>query len=113
MDKITAGMAPANKLAPGVAAVEVHEHSVGGISSTLDQLSFSNDKTRHEYQPLSNPISFRILELIPGVHNRAIRITLHHRSLYAVPIYDALSYKWGESVRQHKLMCDGRTLRHF
>jgi hypothetical protein len=48
---------------------------------------------------------------MPGAPEEIIQVSLHHRSLSSWLTYDALSYEWGESVCQHLILCEGRTLK--
>ena len=52
-----------------------------------------------------------MIELLPGTVSQEIQILLHHRELSDIPTYEALSYEWGEPVRQYVLYCEGSVLK--
>ena len=47
------------------------------------------------YQPLQEPMDFRLLELLPGERDETLKCSLTHSSLTSHPYYHALSYTWG------------------
>ena len=47
------------------------------------------------YQPLQEPMGFRLLELLPGDQDEKLRCSLTHSSLTSHPYYQAVSYTWG------------------
>ena len=47
------------------------------------------------YQPLQEPMDFRLLELLPGERDETIKCSLTHSSLTSHPYYHAVSYTWG------------------
>lgn len=47
------------------------------------------------YQPLQEPMDFRLLELLPGERDETIKCSLTHSSLTSHPYYHAISYTWG------------------
>ena len=57
-----------------------------------------NDPTRHfRHDTLSSPdMMIRLIELLPGGWEDDLRCNIHTISLDAPPIYDALSYSWGD-----------------
>jgi hypothetical protein len=105
-----AGKTRASKLIPAITVVEVCEQDICGMSSAFEGLSRKHGTAAYKYQPLSNPDSFRILELIPGEPDETIRISLHRQSLSALPIY-ALSYEWGETFRLHVIIRAEKSLK--
>lgn len=72
-----------------------------------------NPKFPHlfQYRPLQTLDSIRMLKLLPGEVDEAVRITLHHRDLSQMPTCVAISYEWGEITGQNEVFCDGRILR--
>ena len=56
-----------------------------------------NDPTRHfRHDSLSDPGLIRLIELLPGGWEDDLRCNIHTISLETPPIYDALSYSWGD-----------------
>lgn len=51
---------------------------------------------RYKYEPLPTTSSFRYFELLPGTGNDKIRVRLHLADWNDSPLYDAISYAWGE-----------------
>jgi Heterokaryon incompatibility protein (HET) len=49
------------------------------------------------YQPLQEPMDFRLLELLPGERDKTLKCSLTHSSLTSHPYYHAVSYTWGTS----------------
>ena len=47
------------------------------------------------YQPLQEPMDFRLLELLPGERDETLKCSLTHSSLTSHPYYHAVSYTWG------------------
>lgn len=47
------------------------------------------------YQPLQEPMDFRLLELLPGERDETLKCSLAHSSLTSHPYYHAVSYTWG------------------
>lgn len=47
------------------------------------------------YQPLQEPMDFRLLELLPGERDETLKCSLTHSSLTSHPYYYAVSYTWG------------------
>ncbi|OCK83140.1 HET-domain-containing protein, partial [Lepidopterella palustris CBS 459.81] len=47
------------------------------------------------YQPLEEPMEFRLLELLPGERDDPLNCSLYHSSLTSHPHYYAVSYTWG------------------
>lgn len=47
------------------------------------------------YQPLEESMDFRLLELLPGERDDALKCSLTHNSLTSHPNYNAVSYTWG------------------
>jgi hypothetical protein len=70
----------------------VYESFAGDASSTL-------------------PTQIRVLHLLPGTKEEAIRCSLLHVTVNKRFPYEALSYTWGSSDRCHQVECDGFYLR--
>jgi hypothetical protein len=47
------------------------------------------------YQPLQEPMDFRLLELLPSERDETLKCSLTHSSLTSHPYYHAVSYTWG------------------
>ncbi|KAF2501412.1 hypothetical protein BU16DRAFT_522381 [Lophium mytilinum] len=47
------------------------------------------------YQPLQEPMDFRLLKLLPGERKEIIVCSLAHSRLTSNPVYYAASYTWG------------------
>jgi Heterokaryon incompatibility protein (HET) len=60
------------------------------------------------YEPLS-PNSIRILRLQPGEPNQPLQVVLSAHQLVDAPVYQALSYAWGEKI-DHRIECGGFSL---
>jgi hypothetical protein len=60
------------------------------------------------YEPLP-PNSIRTLRLQPGEPNQPLQIVLSTHQLVDAPVYQALSYSWGEKI-DHRIECCGFSL---
>ena len=56
------------------------------------------------------PRQIRLLEILPDVDSQTIRCTLRTCRLDDKPIYDALSYHWGDPSRTSRVICNGARL---
>lgn len=56
-------------------------------------MAFKTEK--FTYQPLQEPMDFRLLELSPGERDETLKCSLTHSSLTSHPYYHAVSYTWG------------------
>ena len=66
------------------------------LSLAQDQVEL-NDPTRHfRHETLGSPDLIRLIELLPGGWEDDLRCNIHIVSLDSPPIYDALSYSWGD-----------------
>lgn len=54
--------------------------------------------------------NFRLLELLPGEANDALQCQLVETPLTDIPVYEALSYVWGDSTVTELLCCNGQNL---
>lgn len=60
------------------------------------------------YSPLSTDLKeIRLLTILPGQFNDVIHCTLHVVSLTAKPVYDALSYVWGDPAITREIHVQG------
>ena len=64
----------------------------------------------YEYQPLQTPTSTRLLVLHPAGTTHRISCSLLQTDLSAKPVYEALSYVWGERANPVEIVCDGSEL---
>ena len=56
-----------------------------------------NDPNRHfHHDTLTSPGLIRLIELLPGGWEDDLRCNIHTISLETPPVYDALSYSWGD-----------------
>lgn len=62
--------------------------------------------TKHlPYRPLQAQLQeIRLLTILPGDSGDPIRCSINHASLNAAPIYNALSYVWGDSGQQGNVL---------
>jgi hypothetical protein len=56
-------------------------------------MAFKPEKST--YQPLQEPMDFRLLEHLPGERDETLKCSLTHCSLASHPYYHAVSYTWG------------------
>jgi hypothetical protein len=62
----------------------------------------------YPYQPLKSGSSeIRILSLHPGLESDNIRCSLERVSLDANPVFEALSYVWGDATQKREISLDG------
>jgi hypothetical protein len=69
------------------------------------------ESNNYQYQPLETPASLRFIELLAGEPSHPVEVKLHHGTLSDLPKVAAISYEWGENVRRHKVLCEGRVLK--
>src|ERR1700712_2482196 len=62
------------------------------------------------YQPISKPLEFRILHLLPGKTRNGLRCELQSAQLDSPPSYEALSYTWGDPKAKETILCNGKKL---
>lgn len=65
---------------------------------------------QYQYKPLSLKDEIRCLALDPGIDSDPLKCSLVHRSLSVGPEYEALSYVWGSSTKNHTIDCEGRPM---
>ncbi|KIW02607.1 uncharacterized protein PV09_06055 [Verruconis gallopava] len=64
----------------------------------------------YKYSPLPTESSFRVLELLPGEKNADLAFRLHLEDWSKSPVYEALSYAWGDSKNKVPTLCDEQPL---
>ncbi|KAH6639073.1 heterokaryon incompatibility protein-domain-containing protein [Boeremia exigua] len=68
------------------------------------------DEDFYVYTPLPPGPSFRCLALEPGSGEDPLRCSIRISAI-ADEDYEAISYVWGSEVREHRIFCNGRTIR--
>jgi Heterokaryon incompatibility protein (HET) len=63
------------------------------------------NRLKHSYKPLTGQGEIRLLILEPGQTSDDITCSLFHVSLKASPIYEALSYAWGDPNDTCRIKC--------
>lgn len=71
--------------------------------------STSSEGDRYRYTPLSRPDEIRCLILECGGSDEPLACQLRHIKLGEDP-FEAVSYVWGSSVKDHGILCDGLRL---
>jgi Heterokaryon incompatibility protein (HET) len=64
----------------------------------------------YQYSTLQNPDTFRLLVIEPGTQDSEIRCLILQNSLTNNPIYEALSYTWGDPTKTHALRCGSKRI---
>ncbi|KUI68296.1 Heterokaryon incompatibility protein 6, OR allele [Cytospora mali] len=77
----------------------------------LHGVSMSAGDDQYEYTPLSEPDEIRCLILECGSGDEPLSCQLRSFRLGEKPVYEAISYVWGEPVMNHSILCHGRTLK--
>jgi hypothetical protein len=62
------------------------------------------------YPPLLSSNSFRLIQLSPGSGSDIISVHLLQSELQSAPVYDAVSYVWGDSECAVTISCDSQPL---
>jgi hypothetical protein len=62
------------------------------------------------YLPLPSRRSIRLLTIFPGSHDDIIRVKLNIVNLEDCPVYEALSYVWGDPEPAFKILCDDQII---
>lgn len=85
----------------------------GSVDSSLAQPSRHNeaDSALYQYEPLQSPSHIRILKIEPGDQTTSLRCSLIQMSLDDGPIFEALSYAWGEANHLYEVGCDGKIIK--
>ena len=63
-----------------------------------------------EYEPLTETNDFRLLELLPGGASDQVKCRLSLASLVTQPLYNAVSYTWGEPPANRPILVNDQ---HF
>lgn len=61
--------------------------------------------TNYRYVSLTNPTHIRLLSLHPGSGDDEIACDLNTAVLGDQPVFEALSYKWGDATQRLPLKC--------
>ncbi|KAF2111875.1 heterokaryon incompatibility protein-domain-containing protein [Lophiotrema nucula] len=69
--------------------------------------SLETDTRIHAGRGISQRVSIRLLELLPGDAGTELSCKLLHKPLSDRVAYEALSYTWGSPDRTHQVICDG------
>ncbi|KAM3506496.1 hypothetical protein MY11210_007537 [Beauveria gryllotalpidicola] len=89
-------------------------HSKEFLLGVLNDTSYThsdNARANYQYSGLPRGPVFRYLILKPGRGNDVLECSLRSQSLDDPPDYEAISYVWGPSVRDHTILCDGGHLK--
>jgi hypothetical protein len=73
----------------------------------FDESGDSEYRTTFQYMPLesiSNSIRLVVLEPDGGNHNSEITCRITHTTFGAKPVYEALSYTWGDETIKRNIM---------
>jgi hypothetical protein len=62
-----------------------------------------SDSTTYQYRSLAHPDSIRLIELLPGPKGTPLTCNIIDVRKGDQPIYEALSYAWGEPVFSHEI----------
>lgn len=101
-------------MSTGEIAGELYEDtpvSPGESTESHRDTSVSSEETPepYRYTPISR-VEIRCLVLEPGIDNEMLTCTLGVFQLADDPPYEAISYVWGDSGRDHHIKCGGRRL---
>ena len=66
-------------------------------------------KERYQYEALPTE-TFRVFELLPGVEGDPISCLLHDANWADLPVYEAISYAWGDPKATTPVILDGKRL---
>ncbi len=64
----------------------------------------------YQYRQLETRNSVRMVEVLPGAPDEAIRIVLHYDTIAQMSTCVAVSYEWGGTAREHEIFCEGKRL---
>jgi len=67
-------------------------------------------KTFHRHDSLPTETWFRVLELQPGSEDDHISVLLHHAHWEESPVYEAISYAWGDPKATTPVIVNGKRL---
>lgn len=67
--------------------------------------------TNYQYEPLTGPFYTRLITLLPStLTDDDVNVELKEVDLGTQPVYEALSYTWGDVTQKVAIKCDGRDL---
>jgi hypothetical protein len=78
--------------------------------STFEQLRMYNPSTLYTYEPLRKENEIRLVKLDRRLPGMEISCHLEHIPLDQAPSYEAVSYTWGSSIKDHLVFFDGKWL---
>jgi hypothetical protein len=64
----------------------------------------------YQYEALPTKTSLRVIELLPGVEGDPISCQLHSGQWGDLPVYEAISYAWGDPKARAPVIVDGKRL---
>lgn len=64
----------------------------------------------YRYEALESPGSIRLLVLEPGERSDSIELSLKHVTLQEDPVYEAISYAWGDTNDLLSISCSEQEL---
>lgn len=64
----------------------------------------------YQYKPLSHDDETRLLHLGPGSGDEIIKVTLHPVRLSEKPLYETISYCWGNAEDTREVHCEGQLI---
>ncbi|KAH7148148.1 heterokaryon incompatibility protein-domain-containing protein [Fusarium sp. MPI-SDFR-AT-0072] len=70
--------------------------------------TFEGNLGRHIYAPLRSPDSIRLINVQPGDPGSGVECELLTTRLQGAPMYQALSYCWGDPTRTQLIKCNGQ-----
>ncbi|KAF2252854.1 HET-domain-containing protein, partial [Trematosphaeria pertusa] len=68
-------------------------------------------RAKFHYRPLQSPHALRLVHLYAGHRKDEIRCRIFHATLEDHPVFEALSYTWGDSILSHEIYSDEGTVR--
>jgi hypothetical protein len=64
----------------------------------------------YQHKALPTKTSFRVLELLPGLEGDPISCLLRSVHWTDLPVYEAISYPWGDPNAKGPIIVDGKSL---
>jgi len=64
----------------------------------------------YEHKALPTKTSFRVLELLPGLEGDPVSCFLRNVHWVELPVYEAISYAWGDPKARAPVIVDGKLL---
>src|SRR5216117_2955638 len=68
------------------------------------------DNTEFLYEALPNSEAIRLLELLPGTEDEPLICHFHVYPIAIAPMYEAISYVWGDPQNTAHVIANGRTV---